>query len=96
MTVLERRPLEKIKEYILQLSPIKKAKSDAVKKYFDFSFQAEEAHVRGVCFAPEKWRNALKHTSLKVRVMLSTMYLEQNNQNSLLQIFNCEKKDFNV
>ena len=96
MVVLERRPLEKIKGYILQLSPVKKAKSDAAKKYFDFSFQAEEAHVRRVCFAPEKWRNAMKHTSLKVRVMLSTMYLEQNNQNSLLQIFNCEKKDFGV
>ena len=56
MTVLEKRPLEKIEGYVLQLSPIKKAKSDAAKKYFDLSFQTEEAHVRAVCFSPEKWK----------------------------------------
>ena len=56
MTVLEKRPFEKIEGYVQQLSPIKKAKSDAAKKYFDFSFQAEEAHIRAVCFFPKKWK----------------------------------------
>ena len=35
---------------------------------------------------PQKNGNVLKHTNPKVRVVLSTMYLEQNSQNSLLQI----------
>ena len=38
------------------MSPIKKAKSDAARKYFDFSFQTEKTHVCAVCFSPEKWK----------------------------------------
>ena len=56
MTVLEKRPLKKIEGYVLQLSRIKKAKSGAAKKYFDFSYQTQEAPVRTVCFSSQKWK----------------------------------------
>ena len=56
MTVLEKRPLKKIEGYVQQLSRIRKAKSGAAKKYFDFSFQTQEARVRAVCFSPKKWK----------------------------------------
>ena len=86
MTVLEKHPLKKIGGYVLQLSPIKKVKSDATKNYFDLSFQTEKVHVLAVCFFPEKWKR-LETCNLQGKsCVINNVFRTKKNQNSLLEI----------
>ena len=41
---------------MLDISPIKHAKIDRSKMYFDLSFQTDNSNVRTVCLSPEKWQ----------------------------------------
>ena len=46
---------------MLDISPIKHAKTDPSKMYFDLSFQTDNNNVRTVCFSPEKWQHLKKY-----------------------------------
>ena len=46
---------------MLDISPIKHAKTDPSKTYFELSFQTDNNNVRAFCFSPEKWQRRKKY-----------------------------------
>ena len=56
---LEKRQINNIEGYVLDISPIKHAKTDPSRTYFDLSFQADNNNA--VWFSPEKWQRLKKY-----------------------------------
>ena len=56
---LEKRQINNIEGYVLDISPIKHAKTDPSRRYFDLSVQADNNNA--VWFSPEKWQHLKKY-----------------------------------
>ena len=57
----------------MDISPIKHAKTDPSKTYFDLSFQTDNKNVRAVCFSPEKWRRLKKYQEDSTGCIISSV-----------------------
>ena len=58
---------------MLDISPIKHAKTDPSKTYFDLSFQTDNNNVRAVCFSPEKWQRLKKYQEDSIGCVISSV-----------------------
>ena len=80
---LEKRPINNIEGYVLHISPIKHAKTDSSKTYFDLSFQTDNKNVRAVCFSPEKWQRLKKYQEDSTGCVISSVVQDSYKTNEL-------------
>ena len=58
---------------MLDISPIKHAKTDPSKTYFDLSFQTDNKNVTAVCFSQEKWQRPKKYQEDSTSCVISSV-----------------------
>ena len=81
---LEKQPINIIEGYVLDISPIKHAKTDPSKTYFDLSFQTDNKNVRAclrVCFSPEKWQHLKKYQENSTGCVISSIVQDSYKTN---------------
>ena len=65
----------------MDISPIKHAKTDTSKTYFDLSFQTDNKNVRAVCFSPEKWQRLKKYQEDSTGCVISSVVQDSYKTN---------------
>ena len=65
----------------MDISPIKHAKTDSSKTYFDLSFQTDNKNVRAVCFSPEKWQRLKKYQENSTGCVISSVVQDSYKTN---------------
>ena len=53
---LEKRSYEAMEGYVLEISNLKRSKSESKTEYFNMIVQTEKGTMRAVCFSPDKWK----------------------------------------
>ena len=55
---LEKRSYEAMEGYVLEISNLKRSKSELKTEYFNMSTQTKMGTMRAVCFSPDKWKRS--------------------------------------